>query len=213
LLGWVQEHLEAIYGIWCPHRVSEYLLDERAARLLGGTCRAAEELLVHQEDDELWLGLYLAPELLQQFGQLSPAVFADALEKNLGTYCQVAEGISHFLYITHTASEERTVSLLELETQAEIDKFASCLLHRWNDRSVDWARELHRRLFDRVTFHAELTPDEVRRYAEANRLSRAYCSRLIPHVSSRRMDRLLADLRYSYRLGADAKLRHLANAS
>ena len=64
-----------------------------------------------------------------------------------------------------------------------------------------------------MTFHAALTADEALRYAEANRLSKAYCSRLIPHVSARRMDRLLADLRYSYRLGADAKLRHLANAA
>ncbi len=168
---------------------------------------------MHEEDDELWLGLYLAPALLQQFDQLSPAAVAEGLEKNLGTYCQVAEGISHFLYVAHTANEGRTVSLLELETQAEIDKFASCLLHRWNDRSADWARELHRRLFDSIAFHSELTDDEARRYAEANRLSRAYCSRLIPHVSSRRMDRLLADLRYSYRLGADAKLRHLAKAA
>jgi hypothetical protein len=213
LVGWVQEHLEAIYGISCPHRVSEYLLDEKAARLLGATFRSSEELLVHQEKDELWLGLYLAPQLLQRFGELSPAALAGALERNLGTYCQVAEGISHFLYVVHTASEGRSVSLLELETQAEIDKFASCLLHRWNDRSVEWARELHRRLFDSVTFHPELTDAEARRYAEANRLSRAYCWRLIPHVSARRMDRLLSDLRYSYRLGADAKLRHLAKAA
>ncbi len=213
MVGWVQEHLEAIYGIRCPHRVHEYLLDEKAARALGGTCRSGEELLVHQEEDELWLGLYLAPELLRRFGELAPAAVAEALEKNLGTYCEVAEGISHFLYVARTANEGRTVSLLELETQAEIDKFASCLLHRWNDQSVAWARELHRRLFDCVTFHSTLTDEEARRYAEANRLSRAYCSRLIPHVSSRRMDRLLADLRYSYRLGADAKLRHLANAA
>jgi hypothetical protein len=213
LVGWVQEHLESIYGICCPHRIHEYLIDEKAARLLGGTCRSDEELLVQQEGDELWLGLYLAPELLQRFGELSPAAVAQGLEKNLGTYCQVAEGISHFLYVAHTANEGRRVSLLELETQAEIDKFASCLLHRWNDRSADWARELHRRLFDSITFHSQLSDVETRRYAEANRLSRAYCSRLIPHVSSRRLDRLLADLRYSYRLGADAKLRHLANAA
>lgn len=213
MVGWVQEHLESIYGICCPHRVHEYLIDETAARLLGATCRSSEELLVHEEGDELWLGLYLAPELLERFSRLSPVEMAEGLEKNLAAYCQVAEGISHFLYVVHTVSQGRRVSLLELETQAEIDKFASCLLHRWNDRSARWATELHRRLFDSVTFHSELTSAEALRYAEANRLSRAYCSRLIPHVSSRRLDRLLADLRYAYRLGADAKLRHLANAA
>jgi hypothetical protein len=87
------------------------------------------------------------------------------------------------------------------------------LLHRWNEGSGNWALELHRRLFDQVSFNSALSEDETRRYEEANRVSRAYCLRLLPHVASRRMDRLLADLRYSYRLGADAKLRHLAKAA
>ena len=213
MVGWVQEHLESIYGICCPHRVNEYLLDEKAARLLGGTCRSNEELLVQQDGDELWLGLYLAPQLLERFAALSPGALAQTLEKNLAVYCQVAEGISHFLYLAHTANEGRRVSLLELETQAEIDKFASCLLHRWDDRCGEWAKELHRRLFHAVSFDPRLSDVEKRRYAEANRLSRAYCSRLMAHASSRRLDRLLADLRYSYRLGANAKLDHLANAA
>ena len=51
------------------------------------------------------------------------------------------------------------------------------------------------------------------RYEEANRLSAAYCQRLIRHVAERRMDRLLSELRYSYRLGAEAKLRYLARAA
>jgi hypothetical protein len=213
LVGWVQEHLEAIYGIRCAQRAHEYLLNEEAARLLGGTCRSSEELLVHQEGDELWLGLYFGTELLARFAELTPEVLRAALEKNLATYCEVAEGISHFLYVAHTANQGRTVSLLELETQAEIDKFASCLLHSWHDRSPSRARELHRRLFDCVRFDPQLTGDEARRYEEANRLSRTYCSRLIPHVLAGRLDRLLSDLRYSYRLGAEAKLRHLANAA
>ncbi len=213
MVGWVQEHLEAIYGIRCEHRAIEYLLDGDAARLLGATGRSAEELLVREEKGELWLGLYFAPELLERFRQLSPAAAHHLVEANLSTYCQVAEGISHFLYLTHTAGQDRRVSLLELETQAEIDKFASCLLHRWESGAVQWAHELHSRLFDRVSYNPKLSGDEERRYAEANRLSRAYCLRLMPHVISRRMDRLLSDLRYSYRLGAEAKLRHLAQAA
>lgn len=213
MVGWVQEHLEAIYGIQCEHRAIEYLLDENAARLLGATGRAAEELLVREEKGELWLGLYFAPELLEQFRPLTPAAAHELLEANLGTYCQVAEGISHFLYLIYSAGQGRRVSLLELETQAEIDKFASCLLHRWGSATAQWAHELHRRLFDRVSYNPKLSGDEERRYAEANRLSRAYCLRLMPHVIGRRMDRLLADLRYSYRLGAEAKLRHLAQAA
>ena len=37
-------------------------------------------------------------------------------------------------------------------------------------------------------------------------------ARLLAHVVSRRLDRLLEALRYAYRLGAEAKLQHLARA-
>lgn len=213
MVGWVQEHLEAIHGLRCEHRAIEYLVDDEFARLLGATGRSSEELLVREEKGELLLGLYFAPELLERFGQLSPSAFGELLESNLHTYCQVAEGISHFLYLTHSADQGRRVSLLELETQAEIDKFASCVLHRWSSGAVAWAHELHSRLFDQVSYNPQLTGDETQRYVEANRLSRAYCLRLMPHIISRRMDKLLSDLRYSYRLGAEAKLRHLARSA
>ena len=74
--------------------------------------------------------------------------------------------------------------------------------------------------FDPVLF--SIGPLDIRWYAlayvagivlgwwYANRLARNYCARLLPHVAERRLDKLLSALRYSYRLGAEAKLRHLA---
>jgi hypothetical protein len=123
----------------------------------------------------------------------------------------VAEGVSHFLYVAHTAAHGRTVSLLELEAQAEVDKFAVCLLHRWGEGVGAWAEELLERLFQRVSYRERLSPQERWRYQEANRLSRLFCTRLMGHVTGRRLDRLLGDLRYAYRLGAEAKLRHFAH--
>jgi len=213
MVEWIQDHLEAIYGIQCEHRVAEYLVDEVSARALGGTGRSSEELLIQEEDGELFLGLYLAGDLLQTVARFAPSLGRAMLHEELSAYCQVAEGVSHFLYLTHSAMQGRKVSLLELETQAEIDKFASCLLQRWSDGGGEWAKELHGRLFQSVSYNPELSGEERRRYREANRVSGGYCLRLIRHVEARRMDRLLADLRYAYRLGADAKLTHLARAA
>jgi hypothetical protein len=131
------------------------------------------------------------------------------MEGLLGSYCELAEGVSHFLYVVRAAEQERAVSLLELEAQAEVDKFASCVLGRWKE-GVEWARALFARLFEQISLRPGLEPAERWRYSEANRLAKAYCGRLLKHVTERRMDHLLAELRHSYRMGSFAKLKYLA---
>jgi hypothetical protein len=209
----VQAHLEAIYGLTCEVRAEVFLVDSEAALLLGSTGRSEEELLVREEDGEVEVALYLAPALLRRLEPYAGASVHALMECELDGFCQVAEGVSHFVYLAHTATQERTVSLLELEAQAEVDKFALCLLHRWGTGVRAWAEELRWRLFDRVSYRARLSEEELWRYQEANRLSRNFCSRLMGHVTSRRLERLLSDLRYAYRLGAEAKLRHFAQVS
>lgn len=204
----VQQHLETIYAIEQPQQAAEYLVDEETARALGGTCRAHEELLVCDEGDDLEVGLYLSAELLDRMKRYEDVPASVLLEEGLSPYCQVAEGVSHFLYLSHTASQERQVSLLELEAQAEVDKFATCALLRWRD-GLSWAKALFQQLFHRVDYHPHLVPEERRRYERANHLARNYCQKLLPHFAERRLEPLLGDLRYSYRLGAQAKIRHL----
>ena len=211
MIGRVQDHLEAIYGFTCEARAEVFVVDTEAAVQLGGTGRGEEELLVHEDGDALELALYLSPALLDRLKPYAAGPLGYMLDGDLDGYCQVAEGVSHFLYVAHTAAHGRTVSLLELEAQAEVDKFAVCLLHRWGEGVGAWAEELLGRLFDRVSYRERLSPQERWRYEEANRLSRRFCTRLMGHVTGRRLDRLLGDLRYAYRLGAEAKLRHFAH--
>lgn len=213
MIARLQAHLEAIYGFTCEARAEAFVVDTEAAVQLGATGRSGEELLVHEAEDGegLELALYLSPALLDRLKPYEAGPLGYVLDGDLDGYCQVAEGVSHFLYVAHTATYGRTVSLLELEAQAEVDKFAICLLHRWGEGVSAWADELRGRLFDRVSYRPRLSPQERWRYEEANRLSRRFCSRLMGHVSGRRLDRLLSDLRYAYRLGAEAKLRHFAH--
>jgi len=110
----VQDHLEAIYGITCAARAEGFLVDREAAVLLGATGRADEELLVAEGDGELELALYLAPTLLRRLESYESSSLHCLLERELDGFCQVAEGVSHFVYVTHTAVHGRTVSLLEL---------------------------------------------------------------------------------------------------
>lgn len=195
----IQAHLETIYAIRSIGRAADFLLTAEQAARLGSTGRAEEELLVAEdpEGQSLEVGLYFSPALLA----------SECSE--LRTYCQVAEGVSHFVYLSQVASEGRQVSMLELEAQAEVDKFVTSLLLRWTSSNGPSAQALHRRLFHDVSYLSGLEPHERARYEEANRVARNYCTRLMAYVGSRRLDRLLAELRYSYRLGADAKMRHL----
>lgn len=212
MIGRVQAHLEAIYDIECELRADEFLVTPEVARALGSRGRTAEELLVRQDADELEIALYLAPELLAKLRAFQHAPGDRVVDGALDSYVQVAEGVSHFLYLARCASLGRKVTLLELEAQAEIDKFASCVLSCWS-RGARFAEELLARLFERVRYHPHLAPAERWRYMEANRLSHGFCRRLLRHVAARRMDRFLGDLRYAYRLGAEAKLRHLGQTA
>jgi hypothetical protein len=206
MLDAIQEQLEAIYGIRCEYRAKDFLVDAEAARQLGGSGRAREELLVSEGEGGLELALYLEPSLLERVSAHHP------LEGELGDFCEVAEGVSHFLYVAHTAEQERTVSLLELEAQAEVDKFAVCTLLRWGVNAGRWAGTLVGRLFEQMTLRPNLSEPERWRYTEANRLAKSYCERLLPMVRSGRMDRLLSELRHAYRLGAEAKLNYFSRS-
>lgn len=191
LLDRIQEHLEAIYGVRCELKVSDHLVDADAARALGGR-GDREELFVHEAGDALELGLF---------------VRSDA--PGFDGFCEATEGVSHFMYLVRAAELGRHVSLLELEAQAEIDKFATCALLGWRHGDV---RTLHERLFDRVRYRPDLSRDERWRYEEANRIARGYCRRLVELVLERRLEPLLSELRETYRMGAEAKLLRLSGA-
>ena len=210
MLDTIQEHLEAIYSIRCEHRARDFVVDAEVGEQLGGGALGREELLVRESHEGLELALVLPKELM---GRLTPYEGAPgrALDSELPAFCEVAEGVSHFMYLSRAAALERKVSLLELETQGEIDKFASCVLLRWGHGVGEFARHMIG-LFQRAGLRAGLSAEESRRYAEAGRLGQRFCERLLPLVNQRKLEPLLDSLRYAYRLGAEAKLTHLAVA-
>ena len=209
MLDALQEQLEAIYGIRAEYRARDFLIDSEAALKLGGSGRSREELLVSEGKEGLELALYVEPALLARVTEAGPE---GAMGADIGDFCEVAEGVSHFLYVAHTVNQERRVSLLELEAQAEVDKFAVCTLLTWGLHVGRWAGSLVGRLFEQVQLRHTLSEPERWRYLEANRLAKSYCERLLPLVRSGRMDKLLAELRHGYRLGAEAKLQYFGRA-
>lgn len=210
-LAFLQDELESIYGVSAPP-VGEFLLGREAAEAASGPLGASEELLVLEEEDGVALGLFLDEEVLAAAADADPhhrrpRLVARRLLRHLAP---ATEGISHFVYLSTRAAQGRPVSLLELEVQAEVDKFALLLLHLWRRGLRRVSPALRRRLFERVGYRAGLGADELKRYREANRLGGGYARWLEGrYVSEPDLDGLLRELRRSYRLGSSEKLGYL----
>jgi hypothetical protein len=210
-LAFIQGELEAIYGVEAP-RVEDFLLGAEAARAAGRTPRAPEELLVVEDGDGVSLGLYLDEQVLEAAAGTDPHDPRPRLTArgSLGRLACAAEGISHYLYVVIRARAGLPVSLLELEVQAEVDKFALLVLHLWRRRLRRMSPALRRRLFERVRYHAHLDVESLHRYREANRLGGGYARWLEGRfVEDADIDGLLRELRAMYRLGGGAKLAYL----
>jgi hypothetical protein len=207
-LAFLQSELHAIYAVEAPS-VRPFVVGEAAARAAGRAPRAPEELLVLEEEGGLRLGLYLADAVLAAAAEAAPQGPRPRLARRgvFGLLACAAEGVSHFVYLATRAAAGRRVSLLELELQAEVDKFALLVLHLWRRGHRRLSPALRRRLFERVRYHPHLAPDERVRYEEANRLAAGYARWLEGRfVAGCDADGMLRELRATYRRSGGEKV-------
>jgi hypothetical protein len=216
VLRGLQLLLERLYDVDLPYDVDDFLVTDRSA-VAGAepqNDRRApdEELLLAETADGAGVGvaLYLDPDVLQRLEAANP--HHALTEENLADYCTALEGVSHFVYSTWRLDGDSPVSLLELETQAEVDKYAvTVFLLARQQGSRSYPAQVHARLFDRVSFDARLEPDQYERYRTAHRCAANYCRRLERRFVNRgvaRIEALVRELRGFYRLRHGAKLRH-----
>ncbi|HZY03930.1 MAG TPA: hypothetical protein VFF02_10555 [Anaeromyxobacteraceae bacterium] len=211
-LAFLQAEFEAIYGVTAP-QVGDYLLGREGARAAGAEPAGREALLVRQEEGGLALGLFLDEAVLRGAAAADPHHPRPQLTRRscLDEVACAAEGVSHFVYLATRAVAGRPVSLLELEVQAEVDKFALLLLHLWRRGLRRASGALRRRLFERVGYQEGLGEEDLERYRTANRLGGGYARWLEGRfVEDADVEGLLRELRASYRLGGGEKLGHLA---
>lgn len=212
VLAHLQAELEHLHALEPSHRVEDFVVSRAVLDRMGvNTPRAEEELLVVEHEGELSLAVYFAPRVVEQLARVQGSV-GELLAHGLSTFCLALEGVSHFVYLTQRAGVPRPVSRLELEVQAEIDKFALAALFLWRRGLRRDVRDLLRKLFDDVSYLPHLGPEDLERYRTANRLARGYCQALVRHVEGGRAEVLIAELRRTYRLGGGEKIGHLARA-
>lgn len=155
-----------------------------------------ETLLVREQSDGVEIALLLPRRLLEHDG-------APGDDDGL---LQAVEGVSHFVYLAERVRTSLPTTRLELELQAEVDKFV-LLAFGGAERQAHARRHLRVRLFEHVRFLHEAGSEDGDRYRLANSLAARYVHRLeaLPEVTARR-----AELCRFYRAGQTEKLRMAA---
>jgi len=211
VLARLQLGIEALYRVETRLDVESFLIDAEKRRAVGagaGARAPREQILVREEDEALELALFVDEGALSNLETNDPARGLD--DTNFDDFCLAVEGVSHFVYLALAAAGERSVSALELELQAEVDKFACCLLLAG---AVDPAR-LSQRLYEEISFAGDLDADERDRYRTANSEARRYALALARRfVLEDRLAAMLPELRRFYRLDLGGKLDHISRIS
>ena len=200
----VQTQLEALYALEPAPDVAEFV------QLVAADER--ETLLVRHDEAEGAVSLRL---LLPERDAL-PAGLCDH-------YLQAVEGVSHFVLVAQRARQQLPTTLLELELQGEVDKFALLVLDTSlgdpdaraaasqlsandNDGAASsplTLHEVHDWLFERASYLHPEDSSEGSRYRAANRLAARFWSRLLAADASTTQQAL----RRFYRASPDEKIR------
>ncbi len=165
--------------------------------------------------DELALSLFVDGAVLKRLERSNP--LACLTTDNLADWWTVLEGVSHFAYVVHNAAHDRAVDRLELELQAEVDKYVGTLWLLRAQHPAHLPLELHPLLFARTRIDPRLACGREGLYAAASRQASRFCRRVEHGLARARAaaraplaDGALSELRRFYRWPSARKLEHIA---
>lgn len=203
----LQMVLEGMYRLEGTPPVEAFRVGEEFFAALGlSECSQREALLVHHDGEHTNLALFLSREV-RAGAESCLEGLATGEVAHLDTFCAALEGVSHFVYFTF-AGDERPVSRLELELQAEIDKFF--ILQGVLGLGGEALLEL---LFERFHLPDHLEASSRERYVVANRAARRYARWAHRAFREGRGDQALDDARRLYRMPVASKLERIARAA
>jgi hypothetical protein len=159
-----------------------------------------EALFVRESEDGL--------ELLLRVPRLGDRI-VDVEGAGLDPLCQIIEGVSHFVYLADRAAQGREATQLELELQAEVDKYVilASALEGFDGRA---SRRLRERLYEGVAYVHGADTELGERYRMANECARRFIARLErDYVMRARYSELQGELRRFFHMGQREKIRSI----
>jgi hypothetical protein len=203
MLDAIHRLLAELYDVTPIESLDRFVCGPKLLTALAGQAAVErrEVLLVVENEQGVHVGLYLDPKVLDALKRGAPSF--DAL-------CLATEGVSHFLYLSFREKNSDQVSQLELELQAEVDKYAAGLLAGNGVGAIQArSRALRERLFATARFIDAPDTEAGERYRVAHQAAARYAARLEARfVTPGRLEDLSVELRRFYRMGARAKLEH-----
>lgn len=207
LIQHIEVELAASYGFVIDVSAGDCLTTSDLARSVAADNRAA--LILRSSGDDLELGLYFRPELIEKMEDANPLERLDS--QNLDAFCVAVEEVSHFHLVVKRAQSKQGVSRLELEWQGEVDKWmvaSSLLEQQTGDTHLP---QLARLLFDSSVCYTH----DQNLYDAAHRLAARYCYKLLPQIQDcparKRAQELKSACRQTYDMQWGQKLRAIAN--
>lgn len=174
-----QRWLSAIYALDLDLRAERFVMAPEQAREMLPARSPRSGVLVLEEGEEMWLGLYVDP-------------------RDAGDAGAIVEETSHLLCVAWHAVRGLPISHLILELQGEVDRYAVAWLGGGDGfghfRDFRWGGWMDART--------------RRRYQTAHRIALRYCRGLARRFPLRAdTPGLLAELRRFYRSSPESKLR------
>lgn len=199
ILKKIQEQLQKLYHVELEYDVEGF---SKIGSHLGN-----EALLIKTGTDHVEIALFLEPSIIKALKKRDP--FAQLNHQNLNPFLTAIEGVSHFIYFLQRAEENQPVTQLELEIQAEIDKYllASLLYYQLYGEAPDF---LLTTIFENFKWHPNLNKEQLTRYIEANRLAAKFCFYIEQnYIRHKKWHAALEIARNFYRLNHWQKIRFL----
>ena len=130
---------------------------------------------------------------------------------DIDSLCQIIEGVSHFVMIAERSRAERETTHLELEIQAEVDKYvvlATAIARPLGALDLTRSHRLRAQLYDEVLFSHEPGTEVGMRYRLANSTAARFVRRLEhDYVKTGRVHEMRGVLRRFFSGGQEEKLR------
>lgn len=209
----LQNQIENLHGIQIGIDVAAFCIDDAMRQQIPGAIDGlVEQLFVRQFEQSIEMALYIDPRILEALRRDPPSKRLHF--GNVENFCIALEGISHFVFLAWRAHINRPVTALEMEIQAEVDKFMCGLLllkqQLPSDIPVAWLMEI---LFAKFLLRPEVPDSEQERYVIAHRVAYQFSQMLLAQSMRQGLHLSIPMARAFFRMGLADKLQIVSRPS